>query len=192
MQLSGSLGDRIASLRAKNRISQKELADYLYVNQGTVSRWEKGIRFPDKESMLRMAGLFKVDPDILLSAPLDGAPAVMVLDDEPEILESSTELIRQALPDAEVFSFSGSEKALLLLRKRRVQVAFVDIRMADENGLSVAEKLLQVQPQMNIIFLTNHPEHMKSAFRMHASGYILKPADLSDFEDEISHLRYPL
>ena len=48
MQLSGSLGDRIASLRAKNRISQKELADYLYVNQGTVSRWEKGIRFPDK------------------------------------------------------------------------------------------------------------------------------------------------
>lgn len=192
MQLSGALGDRIAALRAKNRISQKELADQLYVNQGTVSRWEKGIRFPDRELMLRMAELFEVDPDVLLSAPLDGVPVIMVLDDEPDVVRKTGHLAKKVVPEAEVYGVQSGEKALLLLRKKRVNVAFVDIHMGDDDGLSIAQKLLSVQPQLNIVFLTNHPEHMKSAFRMHASGYILKPPSLEDVEDEIGHLRYPL
>ena len=49
MAASNTLGELLVALRTKYRVSQKELADYLYVNQGTVSRWERGIRFPDIE-----------------------------------------------------------------------------------------------------------------------------------------------
>ena len=78
MALSGSLGERIAKLRTENRISQKELADLLYVNQGTISRWEKGTRFPEEDLIYKMAERFGVDPNVLLSASTERTPVILM------------------------------------------------------------------------------------------------------------------
>ena len=56
----------------------------------------------------------------------------------------------------------------------------------------LAEGLMRLVPEINIIFLTNSPAYMAKAFRMHASGYILKPAEEDDILHEVRHLRYPV
>ena len=45
MTLTGTIGEKITQLRIENRMSQKDLAEFLYVNQATISRWEKASVF---------------------------------------------------------------------------------------------------------------------------------------------------
>ena len=188
---SGTIGDRIASLRSKNHMSQKDLADFLYVNQGTVSRWEKGIRFPDDDLIIRMADRFGVDPGELL-APPPMPPVIILVDDEEISLEINVPMMQELIPDAEVYGYSKGSQALALAKDRRIDIAFLDIDLFRESGVELAQKLIALFPEINIIFLTGHPDYMKDAFDMHASGYILKPMSPEDFLQELSHLRYPV
>ena len=86
MAITGTMGERITQLRIESRMSQKDLADFLYVNQETVSRWERGVRFPDDDLIVKMAKRFGVDPDVLLH-PAPEPPIVILVDDEPISLE---------------------------------------------------------------------------------------------------------
>ena len=191
MPYSGTLGERITALRNEKRISQKELADSLYVNQATISRWEKGIRFPDDDLIVKMAQLFGVDPDILLAPPYR-QPLIILVDDEPISLEINVPMMRDLVPNAEILGFSTGKGALALAAEKQIDIAFLDIDLMWESGIDLADKLNALYPNVNIIFLTGHPEFMKTAFHMHASGYILKPMSPDDFLNEIRHLRFPV
>ena len=192
MPLSGSLGERIAKLRTENRISQKELADLLYVNQGTVSRWEKGTRFPEEDLIYKMAERFGVDPNVLLSASTESTPVILMIDKEKE-LATLVPLMEKLVPQAKVFGVSSVKKVVQLAKDHYVRIAFLETEIGQEGGgLLLAEGLMRLVPEINIIFLTESPAYMAKAFRMHASGYILKPAEEDDILHEVRHLRYPV
>ncbi|MBO4886899.1 MAG: helix-turn-helix domain-containing protein [Firmicutes bacterium] len=192
MPLSGSLGERIAKLRTENRISQKELADLLYVNQGTVSRWEKGTRFPEEDLIYKMAERFGVDPEVLLSASTERTPVILLVDQEKE-LAKLVPLMEKLVPEAKIFGASSVKKVVQLVKDQYVRIAFLETEIGQEGGgLLLAEGLMRLVPEINIIFLTNSPAYMAKAFRMHASGYILKPAEEDDILHEVRHLRYPV
>ena len=44
----GAIMNRIKELRKHRGLSQKQLADALYVNQNAVSQWERGATTPSK------------------------------------------------------------------------------------------------------------------------------------------------
>ena len=191
MSITGTLGERIIQLRIESRMSQKDLADFLYVNQATVSRWEKGIRFPDDNLIVKMAGRFGVDPEILLH-PAPEPPVIILVDDEPISLEINVPMMRELAPGCEVYGFSDSGSTLAFAADKKIDIAFLDIDLFRESGLDLARDLSAVWPNVNIIFLTGHPEFMKEAFGLHVSGYVLKPMTPEDFLHEMSHLRFPV
>jgi len=49
------IGKRILELRKEKGMTQKELADKLHVTDGAVSKWERGINFPDLSLMDTLA-----------------------------------------------------------------------------------------------------------------------------------------
>ena len=53
--------ERIAELRKKSGLTQRELADALHVSRSLVSLWELGERIPDCVSLAKMADLFECD-----------------------------------------------------------------------------------------------------------------------------------
>lgn len=193
MAASNTLGELLVALRTKYRVSQKELADYLYVNQGTVSRWERGIRFPDIELIQKIASRFDVDPSVLMDAPLNrsGEMTVILVEDEPILLEDSDRTLREVLPEATVASFRWLSDAMEYAAERRVDVAFLDIELVGGDGLSLARYLMDRNPRVNVIFLTSHPEYAGEALNMFCSGYILKPLSPEKIRTQIAHLRYP-
>ena len=191
MALTGTMGERITQLRTECRMSQKDLADFLYVNQATVSRWERGVRFPDDDLIVRMAERFGIDPELLLQ-PAPETPVVILVDDEPISLEVNIPMMQEEMPGCDVFGFPDGAGALAFAAKKRVDVAFLDIDLFRESGIDLARKLSEVCPDVNIIFLTGHPEFMKEAFSLHVSGYVLKPMSPEDFRHEMSHLRFPV
>ena len=66
------IGDRIKELRKAKGWSQKELAEKLNVTQSAIGKWEgKGKTIPSDDIKLRIAALFNVSVDYLLSDSID-------------------------------------------------------------------------------------------------------------------------
>ena len=60
-----SIASAIVELRTKAALSQKELADRLFVSRELVSKWETGSRIPDFGTIDAIADVFRVSPDAI-------------------------------------------------------------------------------------------------------------------------------
>ena len=113
----------------------------------------------------------------------------IAVDDEALMLGALVAAI-QASPDiTEVTQFSGCEEALEFVRNHPVDVAFLDINMRGMGGLALAEKILGSCPECKIVFCTGYEEYALPAFRLHASGYVLKPVSPEDVQGEIDNIK---
>lgn len=72
------------------------------------------------------------------------------------------------------------------------QAAFIDIEMPGMDGLTLAEKLLETDPDMKIIFITGWNQYAVSAFELNALDYIMKPVNKARFEKMARHLQNEL
>lgn len=62
-----ALSENIRKLREERHLTQRELADKMYVSRQTVSRWESGTRCPDLVMAKRLAGVLETSLDELLT-----------------------------------------------------------------------------------------------------------------------------
>lgn len=61
--------DIIMALRAKNGLTQEELAQKVFVTRQAVSRWEAGETVPNTETLKLLSRLFQVSINTLLGSP---------------------------------------------------------------------------------------------------------------------------
>ncbi|MEG1145667.1 MAG: response regulator, partial [Clostridium sp.] len=64
--------------------------------------------------------------------------------------------------------------------------------MSDMDGIALAKHLKQVNPKVNIIFVTAYKKYAMEALSLHSSGYVMKPATKEKIEHELEYLRYPV
>lgn len=115
---------------------------------------------------------------------------IIIADDNREDLEVISDLVWELLQDEEIMEFEDPLAALACAREQDVDLAFVATDMADLKGTELGAYLKELNPFMNIIFVSNTKDHGYDALRMHASGYILKPATGDLIKEELSELRY--
>lgn len=60
------LGTLLTMLRKEKGFLQKDVADYLHLTVATVSNYEKNVRMPNLETLVRLADLYDVSTDYLL------------------------------------------------------------------------------------------------------------------------------
>lgn len=112
----------------------------------------------------------------------------LVVDDEPIMLEELTEKLRNVRPGADILGFTKPRTALAEMEHQGADVAFLDIQMGGMSGLELAERLKRLHPDLHIIFVTGYQKYAVQAFRLHATGYLLKPASEEDLERELTFL----
>ena len=61
-----NLSEKIKKLRAKNKLTQEQLAKNLQVSRSTISSWETGRSYPDLEMIIDICNCFNVSLDFLL------------------------------------------------------------------------------------------------------------------------------
>ena len=61
-----NFGNTLKELRQRAGLTQKQLADRLWLSKGTVSYYEQSLRYPSPEILVRLAGIFHVSTDYLL------------------------------------------------------------------------------------------------------------------------------
>lgn len=111
---------------------------------------------------------------------------VIAVDDEQLALKDLMRALEKAMPDGASHGFSSSRRALEYAENADVDVAFLDIRMPGMNGLELAKRLKELQPEMHIIFVTSYDEYAIDAFSLHATGYLLKPVNMDELVRELT------
>ena len=69
-----TLGTMIATLRKENNMTQLQLAEKMGVTDKAVSKWERDLSCPDVDSLPRLAEIFGITVDQLLTAKETPAP----------------------------------------------------------------------------------------------------------------------
>ena len=117
---------------------------------------------------------------------------ILCVDDEPLALEMLEGAVREAQPEADIKAFRRQSELLAEAEASGCDIAFLDIHMRGVNGVELAKKLKQINPKMNIIFVTGFDEYAAQAMKLHASGYIMKPVTKEKVEEELADLRFPI
>ena len=113
----------------------------------------------------------------------------IAVDDEILMLGALVKAISVSPDIEEVTKFSDSEEALNFVKAHPVDIAFLDINMRGMGGLALAENILAARPGCKIVFCTGYEEYAIPAFKLHASGYLMKPISASDVQAEIDNVK---
>lgn len=113
----------------------------------------------------------------------------IAVDDEALMLGALVSAIESSPDIREVSKFSDCEEALEFARSNPVDVAFLDINMRGMGGLVLAEKIIEARPGCKIVFCTGYEEYAIPAFKLHVSGYLLKPISAEDVQGEIDNIK---
>lgn len=83
--------DRLKELRKEKDLYQKELADKLNIGRTTIANYEQGKRFPDKDTLNKIADYFNVSVDYLLGRTNHrqdpNEKITKALEEQPELLD---------------------------------------------------------------------------------------------------------
>ena len=113
----------------------------------------------------------------------------IAVDDEALMLGALVAAIEVSPDITEVAKFSDCEEALAFAKNNPADVAFLDINMRGMGGLALAEKIIAVCPGCKIVFCTGYEEYAIPAFKLHASGYLMKPISAEDVQGEIDNIK---
>ena len=113
----------------------------------------------------------------------------IAVDDEALMLRALEKAISVSPDISQVTKFSDCDSALNYVKENPVNVAFLDINMRGMGGLALAEKIVEIKPNCKIIFCTGYEEYAIPAFKLHASGYLMKPISAEDVQGEIDNIK---
>ena len=114
---------------------------------------------------------------------------VIAVDDEILMLGALVKAISASPDISEVAKFSDCEEALNFVKTNLIDIAFLDINMRGMGGLALAEKIIESCPNCKIVFCTGYEEYAIPAFKLHASGYLMKPISAEDVQIEIDNIK---
>tara|TARA_R110000822_G_scaffold60287_4_gene150166 strand:- start:135 stop:800 length:666 start_codon:yes stop_codon:yes gene_type:complete len=112
---------------------------------------------------------------------------VLVVDDHDLIRLGICRLLSD-VPGINVIDQAASgEEAIVLVRKHRPDIVFMDIRMPGIGGLEATQRILSQQPNTKVIVISafNDDVYPMTLLKAGASGYITKNADTDEIKTAI-------
>ena len=118
-------------------------------------------------------------------------PRLLLVDDEPDILETVRELVEATFPGVEVVTAESGRRALDRLGEGAVDAIVTDYRMAGMDGADLVLEVRRRWPLVPVLMLTAYiDEQTKAAIEERAPGLEIlpKPVDLDSFLPRIGRL----
>lgn len=99
------------------------------------------------------------------SNDVHSAFVVLVVDDEPDVLESVGFLLEEVRPNVQVLTAGAGEPALELLKRQHVDLLLVDYHMSPMNGVELIQEARRIQPDLPVIMASGDPDTASDAAR---------------------------
>jgi len=106
-------------------------------------------------------------------------PARLIIADDHELARTGLRGMLTGQPDLVVVGEAATgRQAVALCRRLRPDLALMDVRMPDLDGLAATREIKRESPATAVVIVTMHenPEYLLEALRAGAAGYVLKDA----------------
>ncbi len=112
---------------------------------------------------------------------------ILIVDDHALVRRGMGHVVRECFDEAVVVEAGSAETALEAMEAQDVDVALVDVRMPDRDGLDLLHQMRETWPHVPVIMLTSfdHADYVRRALAEGAAGYMLKDATPEDLEQAI-------
>jgi len=104
---------------------------------------------------IRIDNLIEMITDAASSQP------ILIIDDDEDIRDTLTKVLK--LQGHEVLTAGSGEKAVEIARERACQMAFIDIKLPNIDGLETLLRLKEVNPDLLTIMMTGFRNEVKDA-----------------------------
>ena len=112
---------------------------------------------------------------------------ILIVDDHALVRRGMGHVVRESFPDAEIVEAGNAAEALDAMATG-VDVALVDVRMPDADGLELLHEMKAGWKDVPVIMLTSfdHAHYVRRALAEGAAGYMLKDATPEDLAQAIT------
>lgn len=112
------------------------------------------------------------------------------MDDEPILLEWRCKIVSASPDITRSEKFTNELDALDFAAHHPFDVAFLDIELHEMDGVAVAQRLREFNPNCGIIFCTGHASYaVKAISEVLVDGYLIKPILANAVQREIDRLK---
>ena len=114
---------------------------------------------------------------------------ILIVDDHALVRRGMSYVVKEGFPDADVVEAESSAAALEVLRATKAfDLALVDVRMPDLDGLELLRVVKGEWPDVPVIMLSTYENapYVKRALADGAAGYLLKDATPEDLSQAIN------
>ncbi|GIU97479.1 MAG: DNA-binding response regulator [Actinomycetota bacterium] len=114
---------------------------------------------------------------------------ILIVDDHALVRRGMYHVVKEGFPEADVLEAGSAEEALKLLRRPdAVDLALVDVRMPDLDGLELLRAIKSEWPDLPVIMISTYENapYVKRALADGAAGYLLKDATPEDLTQAIN------
>ena len=103
---------------------------------------------------------------------------VLVVDDNDSIITVLSDFF--ALNGCNVYSATTGKKAIELIRNEDIDVAILDVKLPDINGVALLETIKDEKSTIAVIMMSGYKDHdaIVDAMKKGASDFLLKPFEL--------------
>lgn len=111
---------------------------------------------------------------------------ILIVDDHALVRRGMGHVVRESFPEADIVEAGMASEALTAMASG-VDVALVDVRMPDADGLELLHDMKSQWADVPVIMLTSfdHAQYVRRALAEGAAGYMLKDATPEDLAQAI-------
>ena len=121
----------------------------------------------------------------------DGSPYRLLIADDHELARAGLRAMLSGEPGLEIVAEATTgREAVDFCRELRPDLALLDVRMPELDGLSATREIKQASPATSVIIFTLHEsaDYLLEAVRAGAAGYLLKDAGRIELVTAIRHV----
>ncbi|MCK4863243.1 MAG: response regulator [Dehalococcoidales bacterium] len=127
----------------------------------------------------------RIDKLIELINEAAGSQPILVIDDDADICDTLTKVLKQQ--GHEVLTAGSGEEAVIIAQERDLQMAFIDVKLPNIDGLETLLRLKEINPDILTVMMTGFRNEVKDALdkaqEASAITCLYKPFDPAEAAD---------
>jgi len=114
---------------------------------------------------------------------------ILIVEDDPNMSLILKKVLYNISEVEIVGEAHNGNDAINLTIEREPDVIFMDIDLPEKDGIQTAKEILNIKPDVFLIYATGYSEYMPEAFELYAFDYLLKPYKLERIAQSVEKIR---